>query len=165
VSGSAWDDPSHWEELKQAGACPICLAGRPEHVLADRRATWITAAPEAPLPGYACVVSKRHVVEPFELPADELAAFWDDAMFAARVLKTIFDPAKLNYEIHGNTIPHLHLHLYPRYAGDPYVGGPIDFRLTGFSRTHAELERMRRAFEDAVAERPSTARSARSGCS
>jgi diadenosine tetraphosphate (Ap4A) HIT family hydrolase len=21
---------------------------------------------------------------------------------------------KLNYEIHGNTIPHLHMHLYPR---------------------------------------------------
>jgi diadenosine tetraphosphate (Ap4A) HIT family hydrolase len=151
VSGSAWDDPSRWEELKTPGACPICLAGRPEDVLADRRATWVTAGRDAPLPGYACVVSKQHVVEPFELPADDLAAFWDEAMFAARVLKSLFDPTKLNYEIHGNTIPHLHLHLYPRYAGDPYVGGPIDFRRTGFSRTHADLERMRRAFEDAGA--------------
>lgn len=149
-SGSAWDDPSHWEELKKPSACPICLAGHPEDVLADHPATWITAGPDAPLPGYACVVSKRHVVEPFDLPADDLAAFWDEAMSAARVLQRLFTPAKLNYEIHGNTIPHLHLHLFPRYAGDPYVGGPIDVRRACFTRTHEDLERMRRAFEEAA---------------
>ncbi len=88
------------------------------------------------------------MVEPFELPADDLASFWDEAMFAARVLKRLFRPMKLNYEIHGNTIPHLHLHLFPRYAGDPYVGGPIDFRQSGFSRTQVDLERMRKAFDD-----------------
>jgi diadenosine tetraphosphate (Ap4A) HIT family hydrolase len=33
---------------------------------------------------------------------------------------------KLNYEIHGNTIPHLHMHFYPRYPGDPFEGGPIN---------------------------------------
>jgi len=32
---------------------------------------------------------------------------------------------KLNYEAHGNTIPHLHMHFYPRYPGDPFEGGPI----------------------------------------
>ena len=67
-------------------------------------------------------------------------------MLAARVLKSLFSPTKLNYEIHGNTIPHLHLHLLPRYAGDPYVGGPIDFRQADFSRSNADLERMREAF-------------------
>ncbi len=147
-AGSAWDDPARWEELKRPSACPICLAGSPKDVLCEWRATWVTAGPDAPLPGYACVVSKLHVVEPFELPADDLASFWDEAMFAARVLKRLFRPTKLNYEIHGNTIPHLHLHLLPRYAGDPYVGGPIDFRQSGFSRTQVDLERMRKAFDD-----------------
>ena len=33
---------------------------------------------------------------------------------------------KLNYEIHGNTIPHLHVHIFPGYVGDPFEGGPID---------------------------------------
>ena len=27
---------------------------------------------------------------------------------------------KMNYEVHGNTIPHLHMHFFPRYAGDPF---------------------------------------------
>jgi diadenosine tetraphosphate (Ap4A) HIT family hydrolase len=35
---------------------------------------------------------------------------------------------KLNWEIHGNTIPHLHAHLFPRYVGDRFEGRPIDAR-------------------------------------
>ena len=46
-------------------------------------------------------------------------------MRAARALARLFNPRKMNYEIHGNTIPHLHMDLYPRYAGDPYEGLPI----------------------------------------
>jgi diadenosine tetraphosphate (Ap4A) HIT family hydrolase len=115
-------------------------------VIAELATTWVTAGVEAPLPGYACVVSKRHVVEPFELAPRERAAFWREAMLAARVLHDLCRPAKLNYEIHGNTVPHLHLHLFPRFADDPYVGGPIDPRRASFRRTPADLERMRRAF-------------------
>ena len=35
---------------------------------------------------------------------------------------------KMNYEIHGNTVPHLHVHIFPRYAGDPFEGGPVNPR-------------------------------------
>jgi len=142
---SAWDEPSRWDALRKESSCPICVAGSPRDVLADWDATWVTAQVDAPLPGYACVVSKRHVIEPFELPPGELAAFWREAMQAARVLNELFRPAKLNYEIHGNTIPHLHLHLFPRFPRDPFVGGPIDPRRASFIRTPEDLERMRRA--------------------
>jgi len=144
-SASVWDEPSRWEELKEERSCPICVRGAPRDVLAELEATWVTAQAKAPLPGYACVVSKRHVVEPFELAPSDLEAFWREAMHVARVLNELFEPAKLNYEIHGNTIPHLHLHLFPRFARDPYVGGPIDPRRAGFVRTREDLDRMRRA--------------------
>ncbi len=101
----------------------------------------------APLPGYVAVVSKRHVVEPFELSAGEQMAFWLDALRAAKALVDLFQPIKMNYEIHGNTIPHLHMHLYPRTKDDPYTGGPIDPRKASFSRSDADLERIRRALE------------------
>lgn len=97
------------------------------------------------MPGYACVVSKHHVIEPFELSAPGAAAFWQDVMVTARVVNQLFTPIKLNYEIHGNTIPHLHLHLFPRFVGDPYEGGPIDPRKARFTRTQTELDRIRRA--------------------
>jgi diadenosine tetraphosphate (Ap4A) HIT family hydrolase len=61
-------------------------------------------------------VSRRHVVEPYELPPLERAAFWDDILFAAERVAALLEPAKLHYEIHGSTIPHLHAHVIPRYA-------------------------------------------------
>jgi diadenosine tetraphosphate (Ap4A) HIT family hydrolase len=130
--------------------CAICERGAPLDVIAELEATWVTAPAEAPLPGYACVVSKRHVVEPFNLPGDELAAFWREAMVVARVLHEFLEPAKMNYEIHGNTIPHLHMHLYPRFAGDPYEGGPIDHAKGSFVRSDTELERLRTAIAAAT---------------
>jgi len=49
------------------------------------------------------------------------------------VLQETTGAVKLNYEIHGNEIPHLHVHLFPRYRGDPFEGGPIDSKLVGES--------------------------------
>jgi len=92
------------------------------------------------------VVAKRHLVEPYELPADERVEFWDDCVEAARVLVALFQPAKMNYEIHGNTVRHLHMHLYPRYAGDPYEGRAIDHQSL-CRRTPSELDRIRQALE------------------
>lgn len=145
-AGSAWnDDPARWEDSKRPDGCPICKRGVPLDVIADLAATWVTAAARAPLPGYACVVSKRHAVEPFHLPTAELMAFWTEAMAVARILCDLLEPTKMNYEIHGNTIPHLHVHLFPRFAGDPYVGGPIDSGSTSFTRSHDDLKRLREA--------------------
>jgi diadenosine tetraphosphate (Ap4A) HIT family hydrolase len=133
-------------------SCPICANGKPLDVVAELETTWITAQADAPLPGYVCVVCKRHVIEPFELPESELIAFWQEAMLAARTVKELYRPLKMNYEIHGNTIPHLHLHLYPRFADDPYVGGPIDTRLASFSRSPEQLSAIRRAFSRITAD-------------
>jgi diadenosine tetraphosphate (Ap4A) HIT family hydrolase len=102
----------------------------------------------APLPGYLCVIAKRHVVEPFDLSPSEMQRFWEDAMRTARVLHHLVRPVKMNYEIHGNTIPHLHLHLFPRYAGDPYTGRPIDPSVASFVRSEEELERVRAALRN-----------------
>ncbi len=144
---TAWQDEKIWHGLLDGSQCPICVAGEPLDIVAELSASWVTAAKMAPLPGYVAVVSKRHVVEPFELSAGEQMAFWLDALRAAKALVDLFQPIKMNYEIHGNTIPHLHMHLYPRTKDDPYTGGPIDPRKTSFSRSDADLERIRRALE------------------
>lgn len=87
-------------------------------------------------------MSKRHVVEPYELPPDERALFWEEAMVVARALAALFEPVKMNYEIHGNVIPHLHLHLFPRYAGDPYGTGALRPHDSVFFRSEEELARI-----------------------
>jgi diadenosine tetraphosphate (Ap4A) HIT family hydrolase len=121
--------------------CPICARGYPLDLLAELPTTWVTGGIDAPLPGYACVVAKRHVAEPFELSEAERIGFWEDCMRAARTLARLYNPRKMNYEIHGNTIPHLHMHLYPRYAGDPYEGRSISNEAR-FQRSPEELARI-----------------------
>lgn len=126
--------------------CVICARGVPLDLLIELPSTWVTAAQEAPLPDYVCVVSKIHVIEPFELRGEARRAFWDDVSTVAEAVQRATGSPKINYEIHGNTIPHLHLHLYPRFSGDPYEGAPID-PTAGyvFRRSDEDLARLRNA--------------------
>jgi diadenosine tetraphosphate (Ap4A) HIT family hydrolase len=139
-----------------AGPCPICRRGEPLDVLVGLPSSWVTAAPDAALPGYVCVVSKTHVEEPFELDGEARAAWWDDVSTVASAVGRATGAMKLNYEIHGNTIPHLHLHLYPRYRGDPFEGAPIDpRRRPAFRRSSGQLARLRVAIlASAESDRP-----------
>jgi len=98
------------------------------------------------------VVAKRHVIEPFELPPLSAVAFWRDVLVVAKALANLFSPLKMNYEVHGNTIPHLHVHLYPRFTADPFVGRPIDPREVSFTRSKAARTRIGRAIRRAAIE-------------
>jgi diadenosine tetraphosphate (Ap4A) HIT family hydrolase len=148
---AAWADPERWREVCAEDGCPICRAGEPQNVIAEAAATWVTAPAEAQLPGYACVVSKLHVVEPFELPERESTSFWAEAMVAARVLAQLTGALKLNYGIHGNVIPHLHLHLWPRYVDDPYDTGGIPVGVASFTRSEDDIRRLAAAFRTGYA--------------
>jgi diadenosine tetraphosphate (Ap4A) HIT family hydrolase len=145
VNTPAWADAGRWTALADGSECPICRRGGPRDVVAELATTWVSAPPRAALPGYVCVVSKRHVVEPFELPSDEQAAFWEEAMAVARGLAALLQPVKMNYEIHGNVIPHLHLHLYPRYPGDAFGTGALRSHDEPFVRSNDELRRIAEA--------------------
>ena len=136
-----WEDEARWRGLRDGSACPICeRGGAPPDTIAELAVSWVTSGlGPVPVRGYACVVAKRHVVEPYELEGDERAAFWEDVLVAAEAIARHLRSAKMNYEIHGNTIPHLHVHLLPRGLGDGYgEAGPM--------RTPEELEALRAAF-------------------
>jgi len=109
----------------------------------------VTAGVEGSVAGYVCVSTKAHAVEPYELDDDVRHDFWADAMTVARGLADAVHPVKMNYEIHGNTIPHVHMHLFPRTPDDPYVGYPIHNR-SKVTRTPEQLAAMRRNIRDAL---------------
>ncbi|MFB6722883.1 HIT domain-containing protein [Kribbella sp. NPDC056345] len=58
----------------------------------------------------------------FQWPA---AGYWLETMRVARALMVYYRPLKMNYETLGNTSPHLHTHLLPRYVEDPRPGHPF----------------------------------------
>jgi diadenosine tetraphosphate (Ap4A) HIT family hydrolase len=123
---SAWNDRDRWAALCSGAACPICVQLEPLDVVAKLEVSWVAMQEAAPIPGYVCLVSQTHAVELHDLSAATAAAFMRDAQRVSKALATVTGAVKLNYEIHGNSIPHLHLHFFPRYRGDQFEGQPID---------------------------------------
>ncbi len=74
-------------------------------------------------PGHTLVVPRRHVAGFFDLTDDEQAAVWRlVADVRANLLETR-KPDGLNVGLNagaaaGQTVPHAHVHVIPRYAGD-----------------------------------------------
>lgn len=82
------------------------------------------------VPGYAVVVWRgRHVSELTELTDDEAAEFDRSVRTVARALERHYRPAKLNFLTLGNEVPHLHVHIVPRYVTDPDPGRPPRFMM------------------------------------
>jgi diadenosine tetraphosphate (Ap4A) HIT family hydrolase len=142
TGGAVWSRRSEWAARRTSAGCVICQAGEPLDVIAEFETCWATAGRSGALPGYVCVVARQHYNEPFEMPAAEQALFWQETMLVAAAVDRVVKPIKMNYEIHGNTLPHLHVHLFPRHPGDPFVGGPIDPRRASFARTDEDLQRL-----------------------
>jgi diadenosine tetraphosphate (Ap4A) HIT family hydrolase len=124
----AWDDAEHWRLLCDGSACPICVRVRPLDFVAELTASFVTASPVACLEGQCCLVHKRHRVEWHDL--DEAAAFALDLRRLSRAAQRTTGAVKINLEVHGNTLPHLHVHVFPRRPGDRFAGRPIDPRVT-----------------------------------
>ena len=64
----------------------------------------------------------RHVVEPTELSDEEAVAYGREVLAVGRALETTFSAVKMNYNLLGNWVPHLHTHVVPRYARRPASG-------------------------------------------
>ena len=126
---SKWGNADNWAKLCSGEACVICRRGGPLDVAATLERSWLTAQEDAPLRGYCCLVFRRHAVELHDLSADEAGAFMRDIQQVSRAVQAVTGAIKMNYEIHGNSLPHLHMHFYPRSVGDAFEDGPIDWKL------------------------------------
>jgi diadenosine tetraphosphate (Ap4A) HIT family hydrolase len=73
-----------------------------------------------------CVVAyQAHVNELFELPDAELTSFTQDVARAAKAIRDAFDAKKINYGAYSDKLPHLHMHLVPKYVDGPSWGAPF----------------------------------------
>ncbi len=124
-------DLEEWEEYQKKENCPICDADSPppeeEIIIAEFKHSWLLAYKEVCLKGTCCIALRSHAVEIYEIPDEILSEFMKEVKIVSKALKEVTNAKKINYEIHGNTIPHLHMHLFPRYMDDPFPGGPIDY--------------------------------------
>lgn len=102
--------------------CPFCtlpasrIKADNEHAVLIRDAFPVS-------PGHSLVIPKRHFGSYFETTDSERAAMQALLVEAKRVVDAEFRPQGYNIGVNdgaaaGQTVPHLHVHLIPRYAGD-----------------------------------------------
>jgi uncharacterized protein (TIGR02246 family) len=121
-----WNDRTKWQGLLDGSGCPICVRGEPLDIIAGLASSWLTMPERAAVPGYVCLVSRVHAVELHDLTDAQAASFMRDVRRVSAAVSLVTGAVKLNYEIHGNVLPHLHMHFFPRRVGDRFEGRLID---------------------------------------
>lgn len=114
--------------------CPCCMnLPMPDGMedIAELKYSYVTAQPKAQgrLFGNCFLTSKYHSIQFYDMPKEEMAGFMNDVQKTAEVLHRVTGAVKINYEMHGNTGPHLHCHLFPRYLDDDFPSNPINHHI------------------------------------
>jgi diadenosine tetraphosphate (Ap4A) HIT family hydrolase len=123
--------PLDWDERVTGTSCEMCGERSPEaddFGIRIYRSSLVDAVLQRAhiQRGYTLVIWRgRHVIEPFELNDEEASRYWQEVLKVGKALAQFYAPLKMNYETLGNTVPHLHTHLLPRYQIDPAPGRPF----------------------------------------
>lgn len=108
-------------------SCKACNGSWPkhDHFIADLGLSKAYLHDNQYFPGWTVVVFKRHATELFHLAPTERIQLMEEVNLVAKTLAQVFDAKKLNYELLGNQLPHIHWHLIPRLASDPAPLEPV----------------------------------------
>ena len=103
-------------------SCPFCHL--PKDRLIDEDRHFMVIRDGFPIsPAHTLIIPKRHIQSFFELSEDERGSLFSILEAAKRQLEDECQPDAFNIGINdgpeaGQTVPHLHIHLIPRYKGD-----------------------------------------------
>lgn len=102
--------------------CPFCSLPHERIVQENEHALWIyDGYPVSP--GHSLIIPKRHVGSFFEVSTEERMGMLALLDLAKAAVDDQYHPDAYNIGINdgaaaGQTVPHLHLHLIPRYSAD-----------------------------------------------
>jgi len=158
MTSQGWMPRERWDALVRGEDCPLCEECRSAervneygYTVADLRLSRLRLAANQFPPGYCVLICTRHVREPYHLTREEQGLFFDDMLCAAQAIERVFNPAKMNFQLLGNLVPHLHAHIVPRYYGDPAPGRPLDLGEQVVRLTPQEYEERVRLIQEALA--------------
>ena len=117
--------PDDWESRTRGDSCPFCgnLSARSFH---SGRASEAILERNAIANGHSAVVFRgRHVAAFTNLSSNELADYSQDIQTVGLMIERVFRPCHVNYLLLGNIVPHLHVHVVPRYVDDPAPERPL----------------------------------------
>jgi diadenosine tetraphosphate (Ap4A) HIT family hydrolase len=116
--------------------CGICgmidriKANNFDDFIAELKGSYVILGDQQFYRGYSVLLAKVHATELYLMPADAAHLLFDEVRLAAEAIAKVVQPWKMNYECLGNSEPHVHWHLLPRFAheADELRRGPIWLR-------------------------------------
>lgn len=116
---------SHYNELdrREHQDCPFCNL-EVERELILESATAYAMFDKFPVnKGHILIIPKKHCANYFDLTFREQSACWFMLNRVKEIIQSEFNPDGFNVGINineaaGQTVPHVHIHLIPRYDGD-----------------------------------------------
>jgi diadenosine tetraphosphate (Ap4A) HIT family hydrolase len=136
-------------------ACGICAmidrikAGAFPDFIAELKSCYVILGDQQFYRGYCVLFAKLHATELYLMPADAARLLFDEMRLVAEAIAAVVKPWKMNYECLGNSEPHVHWHLLPRYESDEMRQGPIWLRSESERKVTLE-EDDRRALIDSI---------------
>lgn len=102
--------------------CPFCQLDS-ARILAEDALTVVYRDGFPVSPGHTVIIPRRHVATLFEATREEQVALLDALAAAKSIIDRHHQPDGYNIGINhgqagGQSVPHLHIHLIPRYRGD-----------------------------------------------
>lgn len=103
--------------------CPFCHVQSSQRMLFENQSCRVLFDGFPVSPGHLLIIPKRHVASYFDLSSEEQQALWTMVNQCKTYLDEQFHPDGYNVGINvnetaGQSIPHVHIHLIPRYQGD-----------------------------------------------
>ncbi|MDC8448856.1 MAG: HIT family protein [Nitrospira sp.] len=120
---------------------------REDHFIADLGLSKAYLHDDQFFPGWTVLVFQRHATELFQLAPTERFQLIEEVNRVAKTVAEIYQAQKINYELLGNQLPHIHWHIIPRPANDPAPLEPVwriphsPFLLTG-AALHEAIDRL-----------------------
>jgi diadenosine tetraphosphate (Ap4A) HIT family hydrolase len=128
-----WMPREKWNSLVRGENCPLCRELESKetiseygYTITDLDFSRLRLETNQYVSGYCVLICHKHVREPYELSQEEYIRFFADIMRAGSALERVFKADKMNFQILGNAVPHLHCHIEPRYLSDAAPMRPID---------------------------------------
>lgn len=113
------NNPSYLQDPE----CPFCYPDPSREIIAESSMAYAIFDMFPVSKGHALIIPRKHCADYFELSSEEQSACWQLVNEVKILVDNLYHPNGYNVGINinpsaGQTIPHVHIHLIPRYSGD-----------------------------------------------
>ena len=123
-----------------SGECELCArvralsAGGDPYLVGELATGYAVLAENQYYRGCAEFILRECIGELHELTPGHRQRFLNDMAIVGEAVFRAFSPRRMNYELLGNSVPHLHWRFFPRHRDDPMPRFPV-WENTAFIRS------------------------------